>query len=70
MLLLLEPTFTYLQAVCTPTTHIPLYTHYAIVTLSHIFYRNEVMECLLARSNELPTACRVIIKNEQHEQVV
>jgi len=58
--------------------YIPMYTHHTHSTIHTLcycdfvtyYYRNEVMECLLVRSNELPTACRVIIRNEQHEQVV
>ena len=33
------------------------------------FCRIEVMECLLRKSDDLPAACRTIIRKERHEQV-
>jgi len=42
---------------------------YTIVTFTY-FHRNEVMDCLLRKFHDLPTACRTILRKEQREQVI
>ena len=50
------------------TTHMHVCT--ILLWVCHNCHRAEVMECLLRKANDLPTACRTIIRKERREQVM
>jgi len=54
-------------------TEVNIYTVQAHICVCHTiayFRRNEVMDCLLRKFHDLPTACRTILIKEQREQVI